>query len=64
MFGAESGGMPGMGMLGMPAGMGFLAEDWEVFGNEYFAMKEWIKEVAGLGVVEVGTFKLYHRPGQ
>ena len=62
MFGAGSGGM--MGMPALPSGVGFLAEDWEVFGNEYFAKKEWTKEDAGLGVVEVGTFKLYHRPGQ
>ncbi|PKN83485.1 MAG: hypothetical protein CVU46_16865 [Chloroflexi bacterium HGW-Chloroflexi-8] len=64
MFGAESGGMPGMGMSAMPGTAGFLAQDWEVFGNEYYAKKEWTKEVADLGVVEVGTFKLYHRPGQ
>jgi len=64
LFGAESAGMPGVGMAALPAGMGFIAEEWEVFGDEYFAKKEWTKEVAGLGVVEVGTFKLYHRPGQ
>jgi len=64
MFGAGSGGAPGLGMPSLPSGAGFMAEDWEVFGNEYFAKKEWTKEVGGLGVVEVGTFKLYHRPGQ
>ncbi len=64
MFGADSGGMPGMGMPSLAGTVGFLAQDWEVFGKEYFAKKEWTKEVAGLGVVEVGTFKLYHRPGQ
>lgn len=41
---------------------GFIAIDWEVFGDEYFAKKEWIKETAEM--VEVGTFKLYHTPGQ
>lgn len=40
---------------------GFVAEDWEIFGNEYFAKKEWIKETAE-GTVEAGTFKLYHKP--
>ena len=42
---------------------GFLMEDWEIFGNEYFAKKEWITEDAGLGLFETGTFKLYHLPG-
>ncbi len=42
-------------------GGGFIAIDWEVFGDEYFAKKEWIKESGDF--VEVGTFKLYHTPG-
>jgi hypothetical protein len=41
---------------------GFVATDWEIFGNEYFAKKEWIKTNGESGVTEVGTFKLYHRP--
>jgi hypothetical protein len=41
---------------------GFLAEGWEIFGDEYFAKKEWIREDAGLGLTEAGTFKLYHKP--
>jgi hypothetical protein len=41
---------------------GFVMKDWEVFGNEYFAKKEWITEDAEVGLVEAGTFKLYHRP--
>jgi len=40
---------------------GFIAEDWEIFGDEYFAKKEWIKETSE-GTVEAGTFKLYHKP--
>ena len=43
---------------------GVVLEGWEVMGGEYFAKKEWIKEDAGLGLVEAGTFKLYHRPGK
>ena len=43
-------------------GGGFLVEGWEIFGDEYFAKKEWIFESASDGVVEAGTFKLYHRP--
>ena len=45
-------------------GSGFMLENWEIMGGEYFAKKEWTKEDADLGLVEVGTFKLYHRPGQ
>jgi hypothetical protein len=41
---------------------GYLAVDWEIFGDEYFAKKEWIKENGE--IVETGTFKLYHTPGQ
>jgi len=41
---------------------GFYLDGWEVFGNEYFAKKEWTTEYAEVGLVEVGTFKLYHRP--
>jgi hypothetical protein len=40
---------------------GFVAEDWEIFGDEYFAKKEWIRETSE-GTVEAGTFKLYHKP--
>ena len=41
---------------------GYEATGWEILGAEYFAKKEWIKDEAGLGITEVGTFKLYHRP--
>ena len=41
---------------------GFVLEDWEILGGEYYAMKEWIKGDAGLGLTEAGTFKLYHLP--
>ncbi len=43
-------------------GGGFLVEGWEIIGDEFFAKKEWILESASDGVVEAGTFKLYHRP--
>jgi hypothetical protein len=43
---------------------GFIISDWEILGKEYYAKKEWIKEDKSLGLTEVGTFKLYHRPGQ
>ncbi len=40
---------------------GFVMVVWEIFGDEYFAKKEWIEEVPN--IVEAGTFKLYHTPG-
>ena len=40
---------------------GFVAENWEIFGDEYFAKIEWIKETAE-DTVEAGTLKLYHKP--
>ena len=65
MAAAESGVMiPSFPVPPVSAGMGFVVEDWEILGGEYFAKKEWIKEDADLGLVEAGTFKLYHRPGQ
>ena len=45
------------------SGGGFIAVDWEIFGNEYFAKKEWIKSSNyGQSETEAGTFKLYHMP--
>ncbi len=41
---------------------GFVAENWEILGGEYYAKKEWIIDDAANGIVEAGTFKLYHRP--
>lgn len=41
---------------------GFVMQEWEVMGNEYFAKKEWITEYPSEGLTEVGTFKLYHKP--
>jgi hypothetical protein len=64
--GMLSGGGPGVpvfSMPQMPAGAGYIAENWEVSGGEYFAKKEWIKEEGDLGLTEAGTLKLYHRPG-
>jgi len=43
-------------------GEGFILEGWEVPAGELFAKKEWIKEDKSIGLVEAGTFKLYHRP--
>ncbi|MBI4927355.1 MAG: hypothetical protein HY835_06290 [Anaerolineae bacterium] len=65
--GMDLGGlMAGLGStaFAVPPGTGFNVEDWEIFGNEYFAKKEWIKDDGGASIQEAGTFKLYHRPGQ
>jgi len=40
---------------------GFVAKGWDMQSGDYLAKKEWILE-DGLGITEVGTFKLYHRP--
>ena len=49
------------GEMGL-ANRGFVAQEWEILGGEYFAKKEWIIELPGEGIIEAGTFKLYHRP--
>ena len=65
MAAAQSGiSLPSFDVPAVDPGSGFLLENWEILGGEYFAKKEWTKEDADLGLVEVGTFKLYHRPGQ
>ncbi|MEW6505558.1 MAG: hypothetical protein AB1457_16490 [Chloroflexota bacterium] len=57
---------PRRGMIEVPVNVeeGFIASDWEILGGEYFARKEWSKEDAANGLIEAGTLKLYHRPGQ
>lgn len=63
MAAAQSGIMlPSFSMPEVSGAGGFLLKDWTVTGGEFFASKEWIKEDPGLGLVERGTFKLYHRP--
>ena len=42
---------------------GFTAIGWDVFGNKCFAKKHWQIDKPDLDLVEVGTFKPYHRPG-
>ena len=54
--------MPVMAVPSISPEVGFHVSDWEVFGKEYFAKKEWIKEDSSIGLTETGTFKLYHRP--
>lgn len=43
----------------------FQAVDWEMVGGDLFAEKEWSKTSGSTaGVSEVGSFKLYHAPGE
>lgn len=42
-------------------GGGYAVTGFEIFGDEYFAKVEWIKEFDH--IIEAGTFKLYHTPG-
>ena len=60
--GIES-GFPAFSMPAIP-GAAYIAEGWELQSGDYLAKKEWIKEDASLGLVESGTLKLYHKPGQ
>jgi hypothetical protein len=41
----------------------FLADNWQILGNALYASKEWTKD-NGSGIIEMGSFKLYHIPGQ
>lgn len=46
-------------------GGGFEAVDWEILGGELFAEKEWsLASTQGDGLTDVGSFELYHTPGQ
>lgn len=46
---------------GSPDGGRFIAADWEILSNQYFAKKEWVTEYDV--VDESGAFELYHTPG-
>ncbi len=63
--GLELGGVPPMPVPQIPPEGGFLALDWTVTpGDSLVASKEWVKDDGSAGIVEAGTLKLYHRPGQ
>jgi len=49
-------------LYGTTPGAGYTSFNWEIVGGELVACKEWTGESEGL--VETGTFELYHRPGQ
>ena len=46
-----------------PYGGRFISWDWEIFGNQYFARKEWVTEYKE-DIEESGAFKLNHTPGE
>ena len=56
--------MPPFMMMADTQGGAFIARKWSISGGELFATLEWNRSDAGLGVLETGTFKLYHHPGQ
>ena len=62
-FGGMESGFATITMPALPSGAGYIAKDWELQSGDYLAKKEWIKEDASIGLVESGTLKLYHRPG-
>jgi hypothetical protein len=43
-----------------------VAQGWAMLGDEHFARKEWEKTASMEGgtIAEIGSFNLYHRPGQ
>ena len=62
--GMAEGQMPTFMISANTMGGAFIARNWSISGGELFATLEWNRSDAGLGVLETGTFKLYHRPGQ
>jgi hypothetical protein len=41
---------------------GFVRDEWEILGKELYAQKDWVTTYESEGLLEAGTFKLYHRP--
>ncbi|MCJ7676977.1 MAG: hypothetical protein MUO35_04580, partial [Anaerolineales bacterium] len=62
--GMAEGQMPTFMISANTMGGAFIARNWSISGGELFATLEWNRSDAGLGVLETGTFKLYHHPGQ
>jgi len=56
--------MPPFMLTADTQGGAFIARGWSIKGGELFATLEWEKVDAELGLTELGTFELYHRPGQ
>jgi hypothetical protein len=63
LSGALAGAIPPLPVPDLGGGGGFLADDWEVMGGELFAQKEWDMNQSGASVVENGSMKLFHTPG-
>lgn len=66
--GASAPALPGGGAAGGPLGATFRSTDWEVRGEELFAVKELdlseslTLEGSSVTATEEGSFELYHRP--
>jgi len=56
--------MPGFMITADTPGVAFIARNWSIAGGELFATLEWEKRNAEIGLTEIGSFKLFHRPGQ
>jgi hypothetical protein len=56
--------MPSFMLTADTQGGALIARNWKIAGGELFASLEWEKFDAELGLTELGTFELFHRPGQ
>lgn len=56
--------MPSFMLTADTQGGALIARNWRIAGGELFATLECEKVDAELGLTELGTFQLYHRPGQ
>lgn len=56
--------MPSFMLTADTQGGALIARNWKIAGGELFATLEWEKFDAELGLTELGTFELFHRPGQ
>ncbi len=56
--------MPPFMLTADTQGGAFVARGWTIIGGELFATLDWEKNDGELGLMEIGGFKLYHRPGQ
>jgi len=63
LSGAEAGALPAFPVPALSEGSGFVLDTWSVTPGDLFATREWYKDNGGAGIIESGTFKLYHKPG-
>jgi hypothetical protein len=61
---AAGNALPAFPAPDMPPEGGFVADRWNVTVGDLLAAKDWTRSNGAAGLTEVGTLKLYHRPGQ